>query len=258
MSTDYNTIAREYQQAKQHPWRQHIEAFTLVGLIGDPAGLAVLDLACGEGFYTRFLKRSGAVVVVGVDLSAGMIDLARQEETERPLGIEYRVGDARQVDMPGCFDLVTAGYLLNYASSREELLQMCQAIAHCLKPGGRFVTVNNNPAQPPESFAATRKYGLVKELPEGTGEGAPVVFRLFLEGHGDLSRRGDLSRASQIEITNYLLSPATHEWAFRTAGFREVVWHRPRLSPAGEKEYEPGYWDMFLEHPPVTFIECRK
>jgi SAM-dependent methyltransferase len=246
MSTNYNTIAREYQQAKQHPWRRHIEAFTLAELIGDATGLAALDLACGEGFYTRFLKRSGAAVVVGVDISRGMIDLARKEEAERPLGIEYHVGDARQVDMPGRFDLVVAGYLLNYARSREELLQMCQAIARCLKPGGRFVTVNNNPAQPPEFFASTGKYGFVKELPDGTGEGSLVVFRIFLEGRGE------------IELTNYLLSTATHEWAFRTAGFREVLWHAPHLSPAGEQEHEPGYWNAFLEHPPVAFLECRK
>jgi toxoflavin synthase len=41
---------------------------------------SVLDLACGEGFYTRLLRQTGAGRVVGVDLSAGMIALARQEE----------------------------------------------------------------------------------------------------------------------------------------------------------------------------------
>jgi 2-polyprenyl-3-methyl-5-hydroxy-6-metoxy-1,4-benzoquinol methylase len=30
-------------------------------VIGDPRGMAVLDVACGEGFYTRMLTTSGAL-----------------------------------------------------------------------------------------------------------------------------------------------------------------------------------------------------
>src|SRR5262249_15116442 len=145
MTTDYDTIAQEYKKAKLQPWRQHIECFTLCELIGDTRGKTVLDVACGEGFYTRVLARRGAARVVGVDLSQGMIDLARQEEMAHPLGIEYHQQDARQLSLPEPFDVVTASYLLNYASTREELLAMCQGIVRSLKPGGRLVAVNNNP-----------------------------------------------------------------------------------------------------------------
>jgi ubiquinone/menaquinone biosynthesis C-methylase UbiE len=41
----------------------------------------VLDLACGEGFYTRRIKQRDAARVVGVDVSQPMIELARAEET---------------------------------------------------------------------------------------------------------------------------------------------------------------------------------
>lgn len=50
MTTDYNPIAEQYQRSKQQPWRTFVECFTLLELVGDPTGLAVLDLACGEGF----------------------------------------------------------------------------------------------------------------------------------------------------------------------------------------------------------------
>jgi len=49
VTTDYNPIAEQYQRSKQQPWRTFIECFTLTDLIGDPAGLSALDLACGEG-----------------------------------------------------------------------------------------------------------------------------------------------------------------------------------------------------------------
>ncbi len=79
MSTDYDTIAERYRRAKQQPWRSSVESFTLMGLVGDLTAQAVVDLACGEGFYTRLLRQRGAARVVGVDLSQSMIALARSE-----------------------------------------------------------------------------------------------------------------------------------------------------------------------------------
>jgi hypothetical protein len=52
MRTDYDAIASDYKRAKQQPWRSFIESFTLMNLVGDLADKAVVDLACGEGFYT--------------------------------------------------------------------------------------------------------------------------------------------------------------------------------------------------------------
>src|SRR5262245_6598559 len=95
MEAEYDRIAEQYRDAKLQPWRLHLEVYTFLQLVGDLSGKAVLDLACGEGFYSRILKRHGAARVVGVDLSARMIELARAEEAREPLGIEYRVGDAR-------------------------------------------------------------------------------------------------------------------------------------------------------------------
>ena len=45
------------------------------------------------------------------------------------------------------------------------------------------------------------------------------------------------------------------------AGFTEVRWHPPSLSPEALspealKDYGKQYWSTFLEFPPVTFIEC--
>lgn len=245
MTTDYNQIAAEYKKAKQQPWRMHVEHFTLFQLIGDLAGKSVLDLACGEGFYTRFLRRAGAARAVGVDVSERMIELARRQEAAEPLGIEYHVQDVRRLDLPEQFDLAVAGYLLNYAETREELLAMARAVARSLKPGCRFVTVNNNPAQPPRYFASCRKYGFLKILEGEFREGAPITWRFFLEN-------------GSFDIVNYQLALETHEWAFREAGFREVRWHRARLSPEGEVESGKEYWADFLDHPPIIFIECVK
>ena len=56
MTTNYDPVAEQYKRAKQQPWRDHIEAFTLMKLIGDPTGKMVIDIACGEGFYSRKIR----------------------------------------------------------------------------------------------------------------------------------------------------------------------------------------------------------
>src|SRR5437764_10540272 len=115
MTTNYDPIAEQYKRSKQQPWRSDVEAFTLMRLIGDTVGKAVIDVACGEGFYTRMIRQRGAAKVTGVDLSERMIKLARATEAEQQLGIDYIVGDGRNLGLAADYDLAVAAYFLNYA-----------------------------------------------------------------------------------------------------------------------------------------------
>ena len=130
-----------------------------MNLLGDLSGKSAVDVACGDGYYTRRLRAHGAARVLGIDLSERMIELARAQEREHRLGIEYEVGDGRDLRLPTHPDIVVAAYLLNYARDRAELGAMCASIARCLRPGGRFVTVNQNPALDFRSAPSYRPYG---------------------------------------------------------------------------------------------------
>ena len=156
MSTNYDEIAEQYKRSKQVAWRYYIEQYSLCELAGEMSGVSVLDLACGDGHYTRIFKKMGASRVVGVDISIKMIELAIAADKGERLGIEYLVGDARCVDFTASLDVVLDAYLLNYAHSEQDLRAMASAIHRSLKPGGRFVTINNNPNQQPRSFGNTR------------------------------------------------------------------------------------------------------
>lgn len=246
MTTDYDGIAAEYQRAKQQPWRMHVEYHTLFGLAGDLAGRSVLDLACGEGFHTRFIRRNGAADVLGVDLSRAMVDLACEEERRQPLGIRYLQGDAAELSLGCSFDLVMAAYLLNYARDAGELSRMARVIARHLAPGGRLVAVNNNPAHDRRHFYATRKYGFVKHAAMPLSDGVPVEYEFFLGDGGS------------VTITNFHLGIDTHERVLRDAGFTHVEWHAPRLAPGADVGLPAGYWDAFLEQPPVVFLSCTR
>lgn len=247
MTTDYNKIADQYQKAKEQPWRIRVELFSLMNLIGDLEGKKVIDIACGEGWLTRELRRAGASEVVGVDISEEMIALARRQEAREPLGIEYRVEDARTIGPPEDFDLAVSNWLLVYAHDREELGVMCRGLARRLRPGGRFVTLTTNPelytwqSRPPDY----RKYGFETLLPESADEGAPVVWKIHLDD-------------SVFEIENYYMPIAAHESALRDAGFRNVAFHVLTLAPDPRAGDEGDYWDHILSSPPAIMIDGVK
>lgn len=245
MTTDYDPIAEQYKRSKQQPWRTYIECFTLMKLIGDPRGLHVLDVGCGEGFYSRLIRERGAARVAGIDQSHGMIELARTQEAQHRLGIDYIVGDARELPVTRQFDLVMAAYLLNYAQDPQELQAMYDGLARSLRPGGRFVTVNGNPALTFPSAPSYRKYGFETSVRGRWQEGAPITWTFYLHD-------------GSFEIENYHLDSTTHETACRVAGFREIRWHPVELSPEGLSVHDQAFWSTFLDYPPIAFIECSR
>jgi len=245
MTTDYDPIVEQYKRSKLAPWRTYIESFTLFGTIGDVRDQQVLDVACGEGYYSRLLRLQGAAKVIGVDLSAGMVARAQQQEAEQPLGIEYVVGDGKNLPFEAEFDLVVAAYLLNYAATREELAAMCDSIAHCIKPGGRFVTVNCNPGLDFPSAPSYRQYGFETSVEGDWREGAPIIWTFFLDD-------------GPFSIENYYLSVPTHEALMEQAGFQSVHWRGAEVSPQAEPGPADEFWQPFLQAPPVTVIACVK
>src|SRR5688500_10749506 len=58
-------------------------------MAGNVDGASVLDVGCGEGYCARELRRRGAGLVDGIDISAHMIAAAKHQEESQPLGIEY-------------------------------------------------------------------------------------------------------------------------------------------------------------------------
>jgi SAM-dependent methyltransferase len=244
MTAVYDKIAKQYKASKRLPFREYIEWYSYSQLLGDVSQKSVLDLACGEGFYTRRIKRKGADTVVGVDISGKMIRLAKQQEQNHPLGIDYILGDVMALGSIGNFDLVVASYLLNYAQTNEQLLKMCQTIAANLKSGSRFVGINNNPDQPPESFPICEKYGFTKSISGPLKEGAAITYEFFRGGQ-------------KFSFDNFYLSRNTHEWAVKQVGLNPIQWHKIEVSPDGLKIFGQEFWQDFIDYEPIVGIECR-
>jgi 2-polyprenyl-3-methyl-5-hydroxy-6-metoxy-1,4-benzoquinol methylase len=243
MTTDYNRIAEQYREAKQQPWRSLVEEYSFLKLIGDLNGKRVIDLACGEGFFTRKLKLCGAQSVVGTDISREMIALAIAQEAKDPLGIEYRVEDARDAGPSMDFDVAVSAWLLVYAHDRDELAAMCRGLARQLKPGGRFVTFTTNPNLYFFKDIDYQKYGFTIQLDNQAQEGAAILWTINMDD-------------AKIDIENYYFPTEAYASALEDAGFRDVAFHSLSLSPNASGDAD--YWAKMLNDPPAIMIEAIK
>jgi SAM-dependent methyltransferase len=243
-AAQYDAIAAQYQRSKHSPVRRYVEAYSLFAMLGPVAGLDVLDLACGEGHYSRLLRERGARRVLGVDVSAAMIGLARGREAPGS-GIEYLVSDVQDLPALGPFDVACAAYLLHYARDVAELERLCAAIARQLSPGGRLVAINENPDQPEERYAGYLRYGFSKTCAAPRREGSPITYAM-------------VSGRELFRFEAYHFERATYEAALAAAGFTDVRWVPLALDPAGVAALGADYWTEYLANPPVVGLACRR
>lgn len=118
-------------------WRTQVHGPALLAACGDVRGQRILDLGCGQGWFSRQLAERGAHVT-GIDFSAQQLANARRHEAARPLGITYQLLDATQVDQEwpvNSFDLVTACMALH---DSPESGRMLAAARRVLTPDGRL------------------------------------------------------------------------------------------------------------------------
>jgi SAM-dependent methyltransferase len=116
------------------------ESFMLAGEIralaeraGVAPGVSVLDLCCGIAGPGRFIARELGCSYLGVDLSAGAIEIARERAGDLPCRFEV----ARIPPVPpGPFDVVLLLETLLAFPEKELLLE---EVSRALTTGGRFV-----------------------------------------------------------------------------------------------------------------------
>ena len=77
-----------------------------------PEAVTAADLGCGTGSLSVLLAETG-LEVVGVDLSAAMLDQAHAKAKQAGVTIEFKVGDASDPDLVDrSFDVVLARHLV--------------------------------------------------------------------------------------------------------------------------------------------------
>lgn len=113
----------------------------LLRLMDIKPGQVVLDLACGQGFFSREFHKQGAQVV-GVDIAQRMISIARQIS---PPDIEFKVGSAEDLNFieDQSVDKVALILAIQNIENVKGVFAEC---ARVLKPNGALYIVMNHPA----------------------------------------------------------------------------------------------------------------
>ena len=128
----FDQLAELYQgEHSQNPF-QNARVESLGALL--PAGSSVLDLGCGTGVPTARILTGAGHRVLGVDVSAGMLRLAREQVP----AAEFR--HANVLDLPadlGPFDAVTSFFAL-LMLSRADIGTVLRRVTGWLRPEGYF------------------------------------------------------------------------------------------------------------------------
>ena len=129
---------RDFRAAKQ----DFVDALASWGEIDRlPAGTRVLDVGCGIGGSSRRLASRFGFDVLGVSISPGQVDRARQL-TPDGMSCQFQTMDALQLDLPdSCMDVV---WTVECAPHIADKQRFANELLRVLKPGGQLVAADWN------------------------------------------------------------------------------------------------------------------
>jgi hypothetical protein len=145
------------------------------------------------------------------------------------------------------FDLVFAGWFLNYAGTEKELVNMFRVIEQNLARNGRFVGVTTNAHDPRVHLPKIDFYGLDVEVLDpayvapDTGREVGIKARVALKGDMPFS----------FDVYQFRLE--VYERCAKEAGLK-LRWCGLVL-PEDERKGE-GYWGKYVERPTFDVLEA--
>ena len=221
-------------------------------LLGVKPGETVLDVACGNGAFSRRMAELGASVV-GFDFSDRFIECARERTVERADRIEYHVVDATDRDAllalgEEWFDAAVCTMAI---MDMSDIVPLAETLPRLLKRNGRFVFSILHPCfnNPSTRMAAE---------------------------HED--RDGDLRTVRTVKIERYMTPFSAQGIGIPGQPMPQTYFHRPLhalLEPFlrnglvvdGLEETAfadpsnargPLSWDHYPEIPPVLVVRFRR
>ena len=131
----YNAIARLYDA-----WSASvIEDVDFYVEEAVASGGPVVELACGTGRISVPVAKAG-VTLIGVDASAGMLEVAREYAAAEGVELDLRLGDLREPPVGERVPLVLIPFRsLLHMTTENDRLRALRAARELLLPGGRLV-----------------------------------------------------------------------------------------------------------------------
>ncbi len=144
IDTSWGGVAQWYHDTVEDKgsYQKDLILPNLIRLMDVRAGEMILDLACGEGFFSRRFNRLGAKVVAS-DISKELIEIAKKDKDAQ--GVQFEVAPADKI--PFVADASIDKIVIVLALQNiENVPGVFTEVARVLKPGGKLFFVINHPA----------------------------------------------------------------------------------------------------------------
>lgn len=140
--TGWGNVAGEYKDSfidKEGSYHATVILPNLLRIVDPKPGMRILEVGCGDGYFTSAFAQKGAWVT-GSDIARAMIDHAKKREPK----LEWHAAPADQLDFAknNSFDTVVVVLALQ---NIENLSGAIAEAARVLKPKGSMVFVLNHP-----------------------------------------------------------------------------------------------------------------
>jgi demethylmenaquinone methyltransferase/2-methoxy-6-polyprenyl-1,4-benzoquinol methylase len=150
ISGNYDGLNRVISFGIDVKWRKKV-----LNLVADKNPKTILDIATGTGDLALLMTQTNATKIIGLDISAGMLEVGRKKIEEKKLDskIEMVLGDSENIPYEDAtFDAVTVAFgVRNFETLEKGLAE----ILRVLRPGGIFVILETSV---PEKFPYKQGY----------------------------------------------------------------------------------------------------
>jgi len=240
----FNDLLDQYPKTNLKPDKKHSILPTVLRLLMPLEEKTVVDVGCGEGFFSRAIAEKNPIKVYGIDSSPLFIDKATKQTSSK---IVYKVQDMFSSKLPMC-DIINAPFVLNYATSIKDLKKLLNIFYDSLNSNGKLVLVVDLPLPmlDENQINKKRKFGATKKIKGNLVDGTNIRIELF--NNGDYICTLNSNYFTKKSIERVLLD----------VGFKSISWHIPIIDKEGKLIYGKEFWEDYLELCELGYITAIK
>lgn len=177
----------------------------------------VLDLGCGNGYYTKILAEKGAKVI-GIDFSPNQIEIAKRINEHKNLNYIVLDGERLSGIQNNSIDYIFMSLVIPSIENKEKLEKILSEIKRVLKKNGEFLFVilhpfyllSNHPLDHPKNFKEENYFneGSNFQSEALTNKGNKMIFE---ECHFSLTYLTKLMNENDLVIQKLIESKSVPE-----------------------------------------------
>jgi len=134
----------KYIQLRNNPlsYNEILEMPVMKQLLPSVNNMDVLDIGCGMGKFINYILTFNPNSITGMDISANMIDYARNEVTNEE--VKLIVSDLMNFETNEKYDVIVSSLALHYIENYRSAVEKIYGL---LNPSGTFIFSSEHPIQ---------------------------------------------------------------------------------------------------------------